>query len=83
MPSCAASGCTNRSSDKTLSFHGIPSESRNKFLRKAWIHNMRRSENLPKDAFICSKHFQEECFYKNYKVIHHVFSKKNTVNFVF
>ena len=48
MPSCAASGCTNRSSDKTLSFHRIPSESRKKFLRKAWIHNIKEVKTYQK-----------------------------------
>ena len=75
MPSCAAFGCSNRSSDKTLSFHRIPSETRNEPLRKVWIHNIRRSGTLPKDSAICSKHFKEECFYKNYKVYnYYVFS---------
>ena len=71
MPSCSAFGCTNRSSqNKTLRFHQIPGEGRNKQLRKQWLNNIRRVGDLPKDKsfYICSEHFENDCYERDLKV---------------
>ena len=71
MPSCSAINCTNRSStDKSLSFHKIPSENRNKDLRQQWLVHIKRTGNLPKDTsfYMCSAHFEPECFKRDLKV---------------
>ena len=71
MPNCAAYGCTSRSTrDKTLSFHQIPYTEARKEVRKQWLANIRRDGNLPKDSslYICSKHFEPECFQVNLMV---------------
>ena len=57
MVNCSAIGCTNRSADQPeISFHQVPTEKKNKSLRKHWLHNIRRAGELPKDTgfFICS-----------------------------
>ena len=74
MPNCSAIGCTNRSNNfpnGEVSFHKIPSEKNNKVIRDQWLHNIRRDGDLPKDSgfYICSNHFQENCFQKNLQVI--------------
>ena len=61
MVNCSAIGCTNRSADQPeISFHQVPTEKKNKSLRKHWLHNIRRAGELPKDTsfFICSTHFE-------------------------
>ena len=72
MPNCASFGCTNRSTkDKSINFNRIPSAKRNKTLRQEWIKNIRRDEeNVPKDSgfFICSHHFEPECFQRDLEV---------------
>ena len=71
MPNCGAFGCTNRlSHDKELTFHQIPGEGRNKQLRKMWLTNIRRAGELPKDKsfYICSEHFAEDCYERDFKV---------------
>ena len=71
MVNCSAIGCTNRSADHPeLSFHQIPSEKKNKSLRKQWLHNIRRAGDLPKDTsfFICSAHFEPHCFKRDLQV---------------
>ena len=72
MPtSCSAFGCTNRSSNcSTVSFHQVPSESRNKSLRKQWLNNIKREGELPstKGFYICSKHFEPHCFKRDLQV---------------
>ena len=68
MPNCSAFGCTNRSSDNPdLSFHRIPSEKKND-LRKKWLQNIRREGSLPKDAVVCSIHFDSNCFVRDLQV---------------
>ena len=50
MVNCSAFGCTNRSSNHPeLSFHIVTSEKRSKSIRKQWLHNIRRDDDLPKD----------------------------------
>ena len=72
MPSCSAIGCTNRSSKESpRSFHQIPSQNRNDALRKKWLHEIKRKGDLPKDKsfYICSDHFTEDCFERDFQVI--------------
>ena len=70
MPSCSASGCTNRSESKKISFYQIPGEKRDKVLRKRWLHNIKREGPLPADKsfYICAEHFEESCFERDLKV---------------
>ena len=67
----SAYGLTNR---PDLSFHRIPSESKNKELRKQWLYNIRRTGTLPKDPLICSSHFEDGCFIRD---LHDLRSKFN------
>ena len=72
MPSCAAFGCKNRSSqNKELRFYQIPGEGRDKQLRQGWLANIRRAGEQPKDKgfYICSKHFEDDCYESDIKVI--------------
>ena len=72
MPSCAAFGCTNRSSqNKELRFHQIPGEGRDKQLRQRWLAKIRRACKLPKDKgfYICSKHIEDDYYERDIKVI--------------
>ena len=66
MVSCSAIGCTNRSTD----FYQVPSEKKNKSLRKQWLVNIRCDGQLPKDNsfYICSDHFEENCFKRDLQV---------------
>ena len=71
MPNCAAYNCTNRSSKESeISFHRVPAENRNKMLRARWIQNIRRKDNFPSHgSFICSAHFEDDCFKRNLQVL--------------
>ena len=71
MVSCSAIGCTNRSTDNiNIRFYQVPSEKKNKSLRKQWLVNIRRYGQLPKDNsfYICSDHFEENCFKRDLHV---------------
>ena len=71
MVSCSAIGCTNRSTDNpNIRFYQVPSEKKNKPLRKQWLQNVRRDGQLPKDKsfYICSNHFKEDCFQRDLQV---------------
>ena len=67
MPSCATNGCVSRSGkNPSLSFHPIPSYNR-KEITQEWLRHIKRGQNekyLPKDSklYICSEHFQKDCF---------------------
>ena len=61
MVNCCVPGCTNYSAKSTnISYDKIPKDPQ---LRKAWISRLRR-ENLPllKNCYVCSEHFDNECF---------------------
>lgn len=65
---CIAFGCTNRSNKVTckhLSWHSLPLN--NKELLKAWLAKIKR-ENTPlsKNSFLCSEHFEKECFSRSF-----------------
>ena len=65
---CVAFGCTNRSDKpacKGLSWHSLPLN--NKELLKTWLVKIRR-ENTPlsKNSFLCSEHFDKECFTRSF-----------------
>ena len=67
MPNCGAPGCTNRSNiERTKSFHRLPREEKAD-LRKAWLLKIKR-KIIPKELYICSDHFEEECFERDLKV---------------
>ena len=68
MPSsCGAYGCTNRGTDKTISFHRLPSLKK-KDLREKWLRNIRRAGSIPDNLLICSEHFETCCFKRDLKV---------------
>ena len=67
---CAAFECTNRyNPESEISFHKLPKRNREK-VRKEWLKNIKRDGKLPKDEYfyICSKHFEDECFERDLKV---------------
>lgn len=67
MPSCGAPDCTNRSSkDLDRSFHRLPSANHGE-RRKAWLAKIKR-QILPKELYICSDHFETDCFERDLKV---------------
>ena len=68
---CSAIGCTNRSTyNPNIRFYQIPSEKKNKPLRKQWLHNVCRAVQVPKykSFYICSNHFKEDCFQRDLQV---------------
>jgi len=69
MANCGAYGCTNRSGgQKNISFHRLPAENRDKWLRRRWLLNIKREGEIPKNLYICSQHFEPECFERDLKV---------------
>ena len=58
----------NNNSKRTLSFYRVPSQSKNKLLRKAWLDNIKERNNNIENFDICSHHFEPECFEKDLKV---------------
>lgn len=67
MPNCGASGCTNRSNDHPeKSFHKLPSAKKEN-LRKAWLAKINRAI-IPKELYICSDHFDPDCFERDLRV---------------
>ena len=85
MVSCSAAiGCTNRSTDNIkIRFYQVPSEKKNKSLRKQWLVNIRRDGQLPKDNsfYICSDHFEENCFKRDLqlRVVHILHCKSRKI----
>ena len=70
MPSCAATNCVNRTGNKNdLSFHRVPTNNK-KELRSKWLQNIKRQHPLPSgnSFFICSDHFEEDCFERDFMV---------------
>ena len=53
---------------RTLSFHRLPSRTKNKMLRQAWLDNVKRKKTT-ENFEICSDHFEADCFEKDRKVI--------------
>ena len=61
MPNCGTVGCTNHSTkNPNLSFHRVRDER---------LRNIKRKEPLPKNFYICSEHFEKDCFKRDSKVI--------------
>ena len=57
MSNCGAVGCTNRSTkNPNLSFHRV---------RDEWLQSIKRKEPLPKNFYVCSEHFEKDCFEKD------------------
>lgn len=68
MPNCGALGCKNRSSNfPEKSFHRLPSLLAKKDLRDKWIANINR-KHTPKEMYVCSDHFEKECFSRDLRV---------------
>ena len=68
MPNCGANKCTNRSTEyPENSFHRLPNDEKKKELRKAWLLKINR-KHIPKEMYICSDHFESDCFERDYKV---------------
>ena len=64
MPtSCSAHDCTNRYGMEGLLWKKIP---RDKILKWAWKEKIKR-QVLPKEIWLCSKHFDNECFERDLK----------------
>ena len=77
MPNCGAPGCTNQSTTHPeKSFHRLPSISK-KSMRDSWMAKINR-KLLPK-IFICSDHFEPECFKRDLK-LRFDFSEKKYFN---
>ena len=67
MVACGAHGSTNRSEKcRDLSFFSLPCESK-KELRTKWLNQIKR-QNIPKNLFICSSHFEQEMLERDLKV---------------
>ena len=67
MVHCCVPECENHSKkSENRSFHRIPKENAT---QKAWIARLRR-DNLPPldNCYVCSDHFTEDCFEKNFVV---------------
>lgn len=67
MSFCAAVGCSNSSKNctgKGISFFSLPRE---KSIRNAWIAAIKRTK-LPKNVYVCSEHFTDECFESVYRL---------------
>ena len=68
MVNCGAPDCTKRSTTHpNHKFHLIPAESRDKPLREKWLAQIKRKE-IPKYLYICSDHFEAECYEKDLEV---------------
>ena len=73
MVNCGAPDCTKRSTTHpNHKFHLIPAESRDKPLREKWLAQIKRKE-IPKYLYICSDHFEAECYEKDLEVTDFLF----------
>ena len=69
---CADALCNNNSSkNNTVSYFRLPND---KNLREHWKHSVRRG-NLPDDKYfyLCSDHFEPNCFERDLKVSNSLF----------
>lgn len=68
MPYCIAFGCNNRSEDyqRGISFFRLPLK--NERLLQQWVAKLQlKDPPLKETSRICSEHFTEDCFVKDYK----------------
>ena len=71
MPSCAAPNCSNRSErdgKRRITFHRLPFK--RKDLAKKWLVKLGHEKKFlpkPKNIYVCSNHFTEECFEIDFK----------------
>ena len=72
-----------KNSKRTLSFYRVPSQSKDKLLRKAWLDNIKERNNSIENFDICSDHFEPECFEKDLKVSQLFFISDNYKAFIF
>jgi len=81
MVGCSAISCSNNSDNKDLSFHRLPSGSKNKELRKKWLYKIHR-DDIANDqkVVLCSEHFTAEDFERDFKVI--IFFSSLSVTFI-
>ena len=67
MPNCGAPGCTNwLTTHPEKCFHRLTSISKKKRMN-SWMVKINQNL-LPKELFICSDHFEAECFKRDLKV---------------
>ena len=55
---------SDKKKHKDVTFFSLPSDS---MLREAWIKKINQTE-LPKDVYVCHKHFKEESFDPHWKM---------------
>ena len=69
MTNSGAPNGTNRSdadNGKNKTYHKLPAQSQGE-IRKKWLVNIKR-QNVLKHLYICSDHFELECYEKDLKV---------------
>lgn len=72
MAWCAAFNCSNtKRRDKDKSFFSLPSD---ESVKRSWIAAIKRS-SLPKQVFVCSDHFEENCFSDSWKLENDLYYK--------
>ena len=65
MAHCAAVGCNNKkANNKDKSLFKLPSEPT---VRSAWLKKINRTA-LPKNIYLCSDHFTDDCFDKSWDI---------------
>lgn len=68
MPYCLVPDCKNDSKftkGKGISYHRLPT---NKRKSKIWLENSKRTNPPKRDScYVCSKHFEPDCFEISYK----------------
>lgn len=73
MSWCSVKDCYNSSKkNKDATFHSLPSDEKT---RKHWVKMINRTQ-LPKQVFVCSDHFQEECYDQGWKLQAEMMGKK-------
>ncbi|XP_046404954.1 uncharacterized protein LOC124170288 [Ischnura elegans] len=58
---CCVKGCSNHTVANSVSLHKLPKEAN---LRKKWEQALKMVDYIPKNAAVCSEHFQEGDFMK-------------------
>ena len=53
--------------NKDINFFKLPAERLTINYRREWIVQLKREDPIPKNFFVCSKHFELECFERDLK----------------
>lgn len=68
MPYCMVPGCSNDSKStkgKGISYHRLPNDKKKS---KIWLKNTKRKNPPKRDScYVCSTHFEPQCFKLSYK----------------